>query len=53
MNLKRNDHNYAMALRNEASEPLQKPATESCACEPKTSESEEKKNNSFAMTDNV
>ena len=42
-----------MALRNEASEPLQKPEPKSCASEPKTSESEEKKNNSFDMTDNV
>ena len=54
MNLKRNDHNYAMAMRKEASEPLQKPAPDapkSCAME--TCESEEKKNNSFDVTDNV
>ena len=54
MNLKRNEHNYAMAMRKEASEPLQKPAPDalkSCAME--TCESEKKKNNSFAVTDNV
>ena len=44
-NSKRNEHNYAMAIRNEASEPLQKPAIKESSCTMETCESGEKKDN--------
>ena len=50
---KRNEHNYAMAIKNEASEPLQKPAPKKSSCTMETCESKEKKDNSLAITDNV
>ena len=42
-----------MAIENEASEPLQKPAPEKLSCAMETCEAKEKKDNPFAITDNV
>jgi len=49
----RNEHNYAVAIKNEASEPLQKPAPKKSSCAMETCESKEKKDNQLTITDNV
>ena len=55
VNLKRNEHQYAMLVKDEASEALQKSHSKSHvhSTDDATGQTSDTKNNPFAITDNV